>query len=344
MDFPFYLRPAFMLKENIVVVVTAHAFKSRSSERKNMAMLLMTPKSKSDSWVKHLRAQDPGLDLRVWPETGQTDEIEFILCWKHPLGELKKYRNLKCIASLGFGVDHILRDPDVPPGVPIVRLIDASMIAAMSEYILTAILHHTRQFDLFQQDKSRKMWQARRPLHPQNVRVGIMGLGHLGADAARKLRLLGFQVSGWSRTVKHVEGLTVWAGPDALEEFLSQADVLVCLLPLTHETQGVLNRRTFARLPAGAYIINAARGEHLVEEDLLTALDSGHLSGACLDVFREEPLPESHPFWNHPRITITPHIASLTDPRTVAPQLVENYRRVHSGLAPLHVINIETGY
>jgi glyoxylate/hydroxypyruvate reductase len=309
-----------------------------------MAMLLMTPKSKSDSWVKHLRAQDPGLDLRVWPETGQTDEIEFILCWKHPLGELKKYRNLKCIASLGFGVDHILRDPDVPPGVPIVRLVDASMIHAMSEYILTAILHHTRQFDLFQQDKSRKMWQARRPLHPQNVRVGIMGLGHLGVDAAQKLRLLGFPVSGWSRTLKHIEGLTAWTGPDALEEFLSQADVLVCLLPLTRETQGILNRRTFARLPAGAYIINAARGEHLVEEDLLSALDSGHLSGACLDVFREEPLPESHPFWNHPRITITPHIASLTDPRTVAPQLVENYRRVRSGLAPLHVINIETGY
>jgi len=315
-----------------------------AQKEKNMAMLFMAPKLKSDAWVKHLRAQDPGLDLRVWPETGPTDEIEFILCWKHPLGELKKYQNLKCIASLGFGVDHILRDPDVPPGVPIARLVDESMIHAMSEYILTAVLHHTRQFDLFQQDKSQKKWQARRPLHPQNVRVGIMGLGHLGVDAARKLRFLGFQVSGWSRTVKHVEGLTAWAGPDALEEFLAQADVLVCLLPLTRATQGILNRRAFSLLPAGAYIINAARGEHLVEEDLLSALDSGHLSGACLDVFREEPLPESHPFWNHPRITMTPHIASLTDPRAVAPQLVENYRRVRSGLAPLHVIDIEKGY
>ena len=315
-----------------------------AQKEKNMAMLFMAPKLKSDAWVKHLRAQAPGLDLRVWPETGKADEIEFILCWKHPLGELKKYQNLKCIASLGFGVDHILRDPDVPPGVPIARLVDASMIHAMSEYILTAVLCHTRQFDLFQQDKSQKKWQARRPLHPQNVRVGIMGLGHLGVDAARKLRFLGFQVSGWSRTVKHVEGLTAWAGPDALEEFLAQADVLVCLLPLTRATQGILNRRAFSLLPAGAYIINAARGEHLVEEDLLSALDSGHLSGACLDVFREEPLPESHPFWNHPRITMTPHIASLTDPRAVAPQLVENYRRVRSGLAPLHVIDIEKGY
>ena len=154
----------------------------------------------------------------------------------------------------------------------------------------------------------------------------------------------GFRFQAGAARSKHVEGLTAWAGTDALEEFLSQADVLVCLLPLTRETQGVLNRRTFARLPAGAYIINAARGEHLVEEDLLAALDSGHLSGACLDVFREEPLPESHPFWDHPRITITPHIASLTDPRAVAPQLVENYRRVRAGLAPLNVIDIETGY
>jgi glyoxylate/hydroxypyruvate reductase A len=309
-----------------------------------MAMLLMAPKLKSDTWVKHLRAQDPGLDLRVWPATGPADDIEFILCWKHPLGELAKFQNLKCIASMGFGVDHILRDPDVPPGVPIVRLVDASMIQAMSEYILTAVLHHTRQFDLFQQDKSQRKWHARRPLPPKNVGVGIMGLGHLGVDAARKLRLMGFRVSGWSRTKKQVEGLSAWAGENALEEFLAQADVLVCLLPLTPATQGILNRRTFARLPAGAYIINAARGEHLVEEDLLAALDSGHLSGACLDVFRQEPLPESHPFWNHPRITMTPHVASLTEPRAVAPQLVENYRRVRSGLAPLHIVDIEKGY
>ncbi|MBI5580267.1 MAG: glyoxylate/hydroxypyruvate reductase A [Deltaproteobacteria bacterium] len=309
-----------------------------------MAMLFMAPKVRSDSWVKHLRAQDCGLDLRVWPETGPADEIEFILCWKHPLGELKKYPNLKCIASLGFGVDHILRDPDLPPGVSIARLVDEFMVHAMSEYILTAVLCHTRQFDRFQQDQFQKKWQTRRPLRPQNVRVGIMGLGHLGADAARLLRLLGFQVSGWSRTPKHVEGITAWAGPDAMEEFLAQANVLVCLLPLTRATQGILNSRTFTRLPEGAYLINAARGEHLVEADLLAALDSGHLSGACLDVFREEPLPESHPFWSHPRITVTPHSASLTDPRTVAPQIVENYRRVRSGLAPRHVIDIEKGY
>jgi glyoxylate/hydroxypyruvate reductase A len=232
----------------------------------------------------------------------------------------------------------------VPPGVPIARLVDASMIHAMSEYILTAVLYHTRQFDLFQQDKSQKKWQTRIPLHPQYVRVGIMGLGHLGVDAAQKLRLLGFQVSGWSRTAKQVEGISAWAGTDALEEFLAQANVLVCLLPLTRATHGILNRRTFDWLPAGAYIINAARGEHLVEEDLLTALDSGHLSGACLDVFRQEPLPEAHPFWNHPRIAMTPHVASLTDPRAVAPQIVENYHRVRSGLAPLHVIDIEKGY
>jgi len=309
-----------------------------------MSMLLMAPDLNPRSWIKHLRLQDPELDLRVWPDTGAREDVLFVLSWKHPLGEMQKFPRLRCISSLGFGVDHILRDPDLPAGVPVTRLVDAGMVEAMSAYLLAAVLAHIRQFDLYRRDQAAGTWQARIPKDHRQVRVGIMGLGHLGSDAARKLRGLGFPVSGWSRTAKTIEGVTVFAGDGAREDFLSRADILVCLLPLTPATRGVLNRRTFSALPAGAYLINAARGEHLVEEDLLAALDAGHLSGACLDVFRQEPLPESHPFWRHPLVTITPHVASLTYPRDVAPQIVANYHHVRAGQPPRHAVDLARGY
>jgi glyoxylate/hydroxypyruvate reductase A len=309
-----------------------------------MTMLFLAPKLKGDSWIKHIRNQDAGIDLRVWPEVGRAEDVIFALCWQHPLGELKKYSSLKCIASLGFGVDHILRDPGLPAGVPVTRLVDPGMIDAMSEYVLAAVLAHTRQFDLYRLDQAQAKWTARIPKPPQEVRVGVMGLGHLGMDAALKLRALGFAVAGWSRTVKPLDGVQSFAGESGLDPFLARSDILVCLLPLTPATQGILNRRTLLTLPKGAYLVNAARGEHLVEEDLLEALESGQVSGACLDVFRKEPLPESHPFWRHPRVTVTPHVASLTYPKAVAPQIVENYRRVRSGQSPLHAVDIRQGY
>ncbi len=309
-----------------------------------MTMLFMAPGMKEDPWVKHLRLQEPDLDLRLWPAAGPPEEVDFILCWNPPAGELRKYPNLKCIASLGFGVDHILRDPDLPPGVPITRLVDETMARSMSEYVLAAVLNHTRHLNRFRRDQSGCVWKRRVPLHAPDVRVGIMGLGTLGRDAAAKLRFLEFPVAGWSRTAKQIEGVSCFAGPERFDEFLSQTDVLVCLLPLTPATRGILNRHAFSRLPAGAYLINTARGDHLVEEDLLASLDSGHLSGACLDVFRTEPLPESHPFWRHHLIVVTPHIASLTPPAAVAPQIIENYRRVRAGRAPHNLIDMQKGY
>ncbi len=309
-----------------------------------MGILFLAPGLKSDAWVKHLRAQGPDIDVRVWPEVGEARAIELVLCWKHPPGELKKFPNLKGIASLGFGVDHILSDPELPAGVPIIRIVEPAMIAAMSTYVIAAVLLHVRQFDVYRADQAERRWNPRAPREAGAVRVGIMGMGHLGADAAAKLRGLGFAVSGWSRTPKRIEGVAHFAGEGALESFLAAADVLVCLLPLTPATRGVLNRRTFERLPQGAFVINAARGEHLVEEDLLAAIDGGHLSGACLDVFREEPLPPAHPFWGHPRITVTPHIASLTFPRAVAPQLAENYRRLRAGKPPRNTVDPAAGY
>jgi glyoxylate/hydroxypyruvate reductase len=309
-----------------------------------MTMLFLAPKLKPDSWLKHLRREDADLHLRVWPDTGPAEKVDFILSWKHPLGEFRKYPNLKCIASLGFGVDHILRDPDLPPGVPVTRLLDAGMTRAMSEYILAAVLNHTRQFTLFLQDQARRTWRPRVPMRSPQVRAGIMGLGHLGRDAAATLRSHGFSVAGWSRTPKRIEGVRCFHGGEDLDAFLAASDILICLLPLTPATRDILDKRLFSRLPAGAFLINAARGEHLVEEDLLAAVDSGHLAGACLDVFRTEPLPADHPFWGHPLIVITPHVASLTYPAAVAPQIVANYHRVRAGRAPLNGIDFDKGY
>ena len=176
------------------------------------------------------------------------------------------------------------------------------------------------------------------------IGIGIMGMGQLGADAARKLVQLDFKVAGWSRTPKSIDGVESYAGNEALDDFLSRSDVLICLLPLTAVTRGILNRGLFQKLPAGAYLINVARGAHLIEEDLVTALDAGHLSGACLDVFQTEPLPPDHPFWSHPNIMITPHISSITDPLAVMPQILDNYRSMKTGKPLKHVIDVDRGY
>jgi glyoxylate/hydroxypyruvate reductase A len=295
-------------------------------------------------FADELKRLDPDLDIRLWPHFGKADEIEFVLTWNHPLGEFNKFKKLKCIASLGAGIDHLLRDPDLPEAVPITRVIQSSMAQFMSEYVILGVLHYCRQFAMYKDDQAVKRWQPRQPILARDIGIGIMGLGQLGADAACKLVQLDFNVAGWSRTPKTIGGVESYAGDEALDDFLSRSDILICLLPLTPDTRGILNAGIFEKLPAGAYLINVARGAHLVEKDLLAALDAGHLSGACLDVFQTEPLPEDHPFWNHPKIFITPHISSITDPMAVMPQILENYRRMKSGKPLRHVVDINRGY
>ena len=309
-----------------------------------MALLIIAPELDSEMFAEELQRLDPDLDVRIWPQMGNTDDIELALTWYHPIGEFAKFKNLKCIASLGAGVDHIFRDSELPEEVPITRVVQSSMSQFMSEYVILAVLHYCRQFDIYKNDQAAKRWHSRIPLLARDICIGIMGLGQLGADAARKLAQLEFNVAGWSRTPKAIDGVESYAGEDALDDFLSRANILVCLLPLTPDTKGILNSSTFEKLPAGAYIINVARGAHLIEDELLAALDSGHLTGACLDVFQTEPLPEDHPFWSHPKILITPHISSITDPLSVMPQILENYRRMKTGKSLKHVIDIDRGY
>jgi len=308
------------------------------------AFLMMMPTMKTASWEKRMRASEPGIDLRVWPEVGAPEEIAFILAWRPPQGALRQFPNLKCIASMGAGVDNILSDPDLPAGVPITRIVDASMAWSMSEYVVMQVLNYCRNTRFFMKQEAKVEWKPVIPRLAEKETIGILGLGQLGLDAARKLMALGFKVAGWRRLDHPVEGLMTYTGPDQFSAFLARSRVLINMLPLTSVTENILNRDTLAQLPRGAYLINVARGQHLVEADLLEAISSGQLAGACLDVFRTEPLPKDHPFWQHPDITVTPHIASLTNPDAVIPQILDNYRRVLAGRAVLHAVDRVRGY
>lgn len=294
-------------------------------------------------WEPRLKSLMPELEIADWRAVPDPESVRAAVVWKPPPGALKRYPRLQLIQALGMGVDYLFADPELP-AVPIARLVDPDLIAQMSEYVCLATLHHHRRFGEYEALQRERRWQLLPPPDTSTCRVGIMGLGEIGTDAARKLAILGFPVYGWSRTPKAQPDVASFHGADGLAAFLAQSQILVCLLPLTRATRGIINAETLARLPRGAYVINAARGGHVVEADLLAAIDGGHIAGATLDVFDTEPLPPAHPFWNHPRIRITPHIAGLTRAATAAAQVVENLRRLHAGREILHRVDASREY
>src|SRR5690606_35006016 len=306
-----------------------------------MSFLIISSQRDPKAWVQALKDKDPELELEVYPEVADPSKVEFALSWKHPHGIFKDYPNLKVIASMGAGIDHIIEDPDIPENIKITRVIDEQLTKDMSVFVLSLILDHLRNLS---HHYCEMQWKPKKYLRPENVQVGIMGMGVLGVGVAEKLIQNKFNVTGWSRSKKEILGVTTFYGEDQLTEFLSKSNVLVCLLPLTSETENILNKGIFEKLPKDAYIINVARGPHLVEDDLLEMIDSGHLSGASLDVFRKEPLPEDHPFWEHEKIKVTPHIASVTNPATVVPQILENYERMKEGKELKNVVDREREY
>ena len=309
-----------------------------------MALLFRSTVDSAARWRAQLTRLTQELEVRVWPEIGNPAEIDYALVWRPEPGFLASLPNLKLILSLGAGVDHLLGDPQLPQHLPIVRLVDPHMTAAMSEYVVLQVLRLHRRDLEYRTQQQAVVW---RELDQQNAverRVGILGLGELGRDAAKKLRALGFDVAGWSRGERTVPGVASYAGANGLPQLLGRTEILACLLPLTAETEGILNARNLGLLPKGAALVNAARGAHLVEEDLLAALASGQISAAVLDVFREEPLPADHPFWHHPRIVITPHVAAFTNPATAAPIILDNIRRFEEGRPLLNRIDPARGY
>lgn len=308
-----------------------------------MSLVFYSRTDAPEPWREAVHAALPALPFHVWPEAGDPAAVRYTLVWKPPAGWHRQFPNLKAVLSLGAGVDAILADPDLPPGIPVLRLVDAGLSRQMAEYAAYGVLHFHRRMHEYSLLQRQGRWEPLTPLATEDCRVGVMGLGVLGAEAARFIASLGYPVLGWSRTPKRIPGVTCYSAED-LDRFLAQTAVLVNFLPLTPATKGILDARLFAQLPAGACLVNLARGAHVVDADLVAALDSGQLGGALLDVFHEEPLSTDHPFWTHPRVIVTPHVAAVTLASEAAAQVIANLHRLERGEQPLGVVDREAGY
>ncbi|GGZ32898.1 glyoxylate/hydroxypyruvate reductase A [Echinicola pacifica] len=306
-----------------------------------MSLAIISPSRDVSPWLEIFKKEVPDLPLSIYPDIPHPDEVEAVMLWQHPKGIINEYPNLKLICSMGAGVDHILGDETIPTHIPITRIVDPRLTFSMTNYVTMGVLNYHRKWNRFQAQQQKKLWDMKAP--EAEVKIGVMGVGELGGDVLDKLSYLGLEVVGYGNSPKPDFDYPYYYG-DQLEAFLQECNVLVCLLPLTADTRGFLNIRLFEKCKQGTYLINVARGKHLVEEDLIEALDKGYLSGALLDVFHKEPLPESHPFWAHPQVEITPHIASITNPSAAAPQILENYRRMQAGEELMNKINRNKGY
>ena len=315
-------------------------------------LVYISPDDPADRWRKALIPALPEIDFthdfHVWPNCINSLEdlgkIDIALVWQPKPGSLKHFPNLKAVINLGAGVDTILADKAYPENVPLVRLIDPALTRHMTEFVVHRVLHFHRKFHVYEQMQRSHNWRELKQDDTTQKRVGIMGLGTLGVDAARRLATFGFKIAGWSRTKKNIDGVQSFFGQDSLEEFLTRTDILICLLPLTAETHSILNTETLSLLPKGAYVINSGRGLQINQHDLLVALDNGHIAGAALDVFCKEPLPTNSLIWDHPKIIVTPHIASLTSARSAAENIAENIRRIRRGEAPDNLVDFGSGY
>jgi glyoxylate/hydroxypyruvate reductase A len=297
--------------------------------------------TKAEPWLDGLRAAFPEASVEVWAPGAPP--ADYAVVWAPPQQFLDEQTALKALFNIGAGVDALLQ-LQLPPGVKVVRLDDAGMSVQMAEYVCHAVIRHFRELDGYEADMAQGKWSFRRPRNRLDFPVGVLGLGVLGERVARALRLFEFPVHGWSRSEKTLEGVVTHHGDEGLDAFLSSSRVLVNLLPLTKDTRDVLNRDTLSRLRRGGYVINVARGAHLVDQDLIDLIDSGHLAGATLDVFRVEPLPQNHAFWTHPKITLTPHTSARTLRTESIAQIAGKIAALERGEAVAGVVDPVRGY
>lgn len=295
-------------------------------------------------WVPALRDALADLDFRVWPDHGDPRDITALVAWDVFAEDRTMWPNLSVVLSLRAGVERFLSSSDYPPGVPLIRMIDSGLTQGMVEYVCAFVLRFHREIDPVEAAAKAGGWEAKIPVPAAGRTVGFLGFGHLGQACARALDPFGFVLRGWSLSLKTVPGVEVFSGPDSLSDFLRNTDILVCLLPLTAQTENILDARTMGLLPRGAYVINVARGRHVVDEDLIALLDSGHLAGAALDVFRREPLPEGHPFYAHPKIIVTPHMSAITMPETGARAVRSALDDLAQGRKPPGLVDFKRGY
>jgi glyoxylate/hydroxypyruvate reductase len=307
-----------------------------------MALLISPQPGTADIWRRAFAAAMPDLDVRVWPEVGDATSIEVAAVGAMPAGALAKLPNLRLILSLTAGVDTLLSDPSLP-AVPIARTADLDGDAMMNETVLLHVLRHHRYMPDYLQAQQRCEW-IRRPIKPARERtVGVMGLGSVGLGAAKALASIGFRVAGWVRQGRPGNGIEIFSG-DQISAFLARSEILVNLLPLTPQTNGIINAVTLKALPAGAAFINLGRGDHVVEADLIAALDSGHLAAATLDVYPVEPLPKDSPLWRHPKITVMPHVARRLVPEQVASRICATIRDFRAGKPLAQAVDRSRGY
>jgi len=312
-----------------------------------MRILLYRGDGVIEPWVRHITAFLPRAEMVLWQEGQTLERCDYAVIWAPApalLEQLAQCAELKAIFVTGAGVDALLKFGDALPDVPLVRLGDAGMAAQMVDYVSHAVLHYFRRFDDYERQARQGIWQPLPPRVKSEFTVGVLGLGKLGVPVLRALRQLGFPVRGWSRTAKDLPGVECFAGMEALDDFLAGTMVAVSLLPLTPETNNLLDRARLSKLPQGAYLVNVARGAQVAEPDLLALIRAGHIAGATLDVFRNEPLPAPHPFWNEPRITITPHISAITPHEEAARQIADKIMLLERGEDIADVVDRHLGY
>lgn len=309
-----------------------------------MNVALVGEKTHPEEWLPLLRERLPDDRFFVHPDTPDPKTISVALIAAPRPGEVGQLPNLKLMQCLWMGVDALVMDATLPQCVPVARMVDPGMVRAMSETVLHSVIDFHRGFYLYRRQQAERRWAHVPQRMAAERTVGILGVGELGTDAAAKLVALGFNVRGWSRSAKSLPGVVSYTGDDGLAAMLPACDIVICLLPLTPHTRGLLAKPLFDRLKDGAALVHLARGQQMVTADVIAALDSGKLAHAYLDVFELEPLPQDDPFWSHPDVTLTPHIAALTEPRTALAVVAENIERVRRGESPLHLVDFSAGY
>jgi len=309
-----------------------------------MDIALVGDKTYPQQWLPLLRERLPQDRFFIYPDLDDPAQVKIALVGSPQAGELDALPNLQLVQCLWMGVDRLLNDRSLPRDVPLARMVDPSMVNAMTEIVLAWVIDFHRSLHQYRQQQAQGRWACIPQRIASDRTVGILGLGELGRAAAQALNRLGFNVCGWSRTQKSIPGIACHSSRQGLDAVLRQSDVLVCLLPLTSATHGLLSRPVFERMKRGAALISLGRGAQMVTADLLTALDSGQLEYAYLDVFEDEPLPENHVLWTHRQVSITPHIAARTEVRTAINVAVENIDRVRRGERPMHLVDLEAGY
>jgi glyoxylate/hydroxypyruvate reductase len=313
------------------------------------ALLLAITRWDPKEWAEGFQASSPAREIRLWPDcVGDPRDITYACVWMPPHGLLATFPNLQAIFSLGAGVDQLLADLSLP-NVPIVRIVDPDLTMRMREYVTLHVLFHHRRQHLYLAQQHERLWRNHDQPAASEVTVGIMGLGTLGQDAAAILKRIGFQVVGWSRRPKEVPDLETFHGPAGLDHFLARSEILVVLLPATPATEGILNLSLLRKLKrdgalGGAYLINAGRGRLQIDADIQAALDEGSLAGVSLDVFQTEPLSRHSPLWSHPKVTITPHNAAASVPRTLVTNILTQIERYEAGLPLSNVVDRDVGY